>query len=752
MRGTKTPDDEGSALILSLIVMTVCGLILASVLTFAEARVKTTVALLDEGNAAATVDGATKAAVAALQNSEFNNKVDELCFGSGATARETLELPNFNGKGDSATVRCKGRTGTGAQSSAVFIGETNKPGLSILTLGDGSTDGLYVKYTGGQTAAQKVTVNGSVFSNRTITAVQPERTVCDPWWNLFNCRRETPPGTLDVVGDNVYAIARVGCVGNVNVVTGPKDCDYGTRAVKPDPRGEDPATLHQTRYELPALPAPAPMPTHNCNAFNGTATFKPGYYNDVSVLNKYTDGVGCKRYIFEPGVYYFDFHNGEPGYTMPSDAKWKKHEWVVKGNGSSYLVAGKVNPKNTSECVKPTDEENVGVRFIFGGNSRVQFNGVNTTICGSNESSTTVPIAIQGVSSVPSGSPAPTTGTLTFADAAAPATPAGFTALQDAKTDNNVGATWKIGGKDLNRFETRMFTASNFQAQIPAGAALDELSVRARYKNTATQGASSERRIVMTVGGKTCTFGDNDDDGDQSNDIPDSVNGSWMEFSGNLLTNPSCNDLVNHIKANGSAGLTATYEVDQRYYDITETVDTLEVRYSTYGYRPQTVATPSDATCKLSDGFRPDYAGSSTGCAAVTFTSDVATRFSINGSVHMPLSAVNINAKLLWFDAGLYGMGSFNYGIVARSLYINTTIEGDLSLAALPADAFGRIASAVDLETYICPKSSTCTPSGEPALRARVTLTDGADETNPVLQTPVPGKRKVTIQSWSTKQ
>jgi hypothetical protein len=50
---------------------------------------------------------------------------------------------------------------------------------------------------------------------------------------------------------------------------------------------------------------------------------------------------------------------------------------------------------------------------------------------------------------------------------------------------------------------------------------------------------------------------------------------------------------------------------------------------------------------------------------------------------------------------------------------------------------------SVYLDAYVCPHSSTCTPTGSPVLVAKVAFVDG----DPAVTTP--GRRQVAVLSWS---
>ncbi len=141
---------------------------------------------------------------------------------------------------------------------------------------------------------------------------------------------------------------------------------------------------------------------------------------------------------------------------------------------------GSRNPLHTDECVKPTEEENVGVRFVFGGNSRVRFNGLDATICGSYRNKDTVPVAFQGVKQTITRDQVTSTA-YSDGNPAETSTSAGlittFQNLSGIRAEGGDVAEWAKNGRILDS-HTKSITAQ-MEVNVPAHTGLvDMLKVR----------------------------------------------------------------------------------------------------------------------------------------------------------------------------------------------------------------------------------------------------------------------------------
>jgi len=166
-------DDSGTSLILALIFITVGAVVLAAILSLADASMRTTLRLREQASNAAAADAAGKAAINALRQST-NTFSSSACFGSGVGASNTLPLPNiYQPSGSpvtSATVTCEPDTAHSALDPSVQVSGANAPLNAILTLatvGSGEP-GLTTTVSGNRT----LRVRGKIFSNSTINSAQ----------------------------------------------------------------------------------------------------------------------------------------------------------------------------------------------------------------------------------------------------------------------------------------------------------------------------------------------------------------------------------------------------------------------------------------------------------------------------------------------------------------------------------------------------------------------------------------------------
>jgi hypothetical protein len=112
----------------------------------------------------------------------------------------------------------------------------------------------------------------------------------------------------------------------------------------------------------------------------------------------------------------------------------------------------------------------------------------------------------------------------------------------------------------------------------------------------------------------------------------------------------------------------------------------------------------------------------------------------VRGATYAPLAWIGVDLNNL--PGGAY-QGSFAGGVVVRRFDLNGTgnVTFGVPFSSAPPGP-GQARTVVHLAVYVCPGSSTCSPSGPPRLTAVVGLDDPAG-------TPVPGQRRVSIYAWN---
>ena len=391
-------DETGAALVLVLIIMMVVAIGCAGLLAFADASVRTTVALRGQGVDQYTADGAGQVAVNQLRADKFNG-VAAGCSTAAGTGEVLSDVyPASNGQpAASAFVNCTPHPDNSGSGPAA----NSSPGSAMLSLGtgQGGEDGIW----DGSNNTRTFKVDGGIFSNSNI--------------NLGDKSSQTGAlGNLNSVIANVSSSSYVFAMGNCSgpgaiTVTGSttKTCNYITSAptVAPtDRRGWDPQSVRSgTSFDSP--PAPTVERTPDQYPCTGKTIYNlhPGLYTSAAALNALTTtSSNCAGSIvhFWPGNYYFNFTD------LVGPHKWTNSAaWVVAGTltGPLNLANPPAMTRNNPWCVGPGklgSSPSSGVEFIFGGDSRMDFTQQSATqqanieICASNASSGP-PIAIYGL-------------------------------------------------------------------------------------------------------------------------------------------------------------------------------------------------------------------------------------------------------------------------------------------------------------------------------------------------------------------
>lgn len=668
-------DDSGAALILVLVVVTVIGIVIGSLLSFSDTSIRTTLALRSQASDAYDADGALHAAINNIRNSGYNGTPGQHCFGS----TDTLSLNNFSGS-DSAAVSCA------ADPAKVLIqcpslSQCNRPGSAVLTLGRiVGEDGVNIQ----QASGSAFNVHGIVFSNSNINVVK---------------------GSL-VTNASVYA--RGACSGTVQSNPSPASCNYGNTA---NALGNDPGYA----------PTISTVPVHQslppCTTPNSVVTFQPGYYDDAAGLTSMMAGnSACKHstWWFKPGAYYFDFHNGgsSPNPLLPSGSD----VWTVN---DGYLVAG--TPVNAAGAVVSTpsvpaaipgacdnpikDAHAVGVQFVFGGDSQFAVKAGQAEICGTYNASKP-PVGVYGLTS---GAETTTSNTLSTTSVVSVGDFPNATVANLAAADGQV-ATWtnNAGGT-----QTGTVTVGGYAppAAIPAGSILKTATLHVTRSNTAPSPQDSQTVQVSPNGGTSFT-------------LPVSATGDVDVFQGGT------GSLAKLFYAGTFTGAQLTYSATVKHKG-TEQLDAmrLDLTYVAPALRAENGCTTTGPYLGV---------GNASTCALVTTVNNSGGQFYVQGTTYAPNAVLDVTLNNATEQV-------FRFGVVARSLWVKETGSFGYTgpVIEVPDDSPGFVFT-VYLSAYLCPSSPTCSPGGSPPLRAKVAFVD-ADPT-----TPVPGKRQVSVLSWSS--
>ena len=126
-RPTRPPrDDTGASLVLAMAFLTGVGLVVAALLGYSSAAIRSGTATLQHAQTANDVAGGLQAAINSVRTSTFDNAPGEDCLG----ADHALPSP-----GGGVVVSCTPAPDSGVAGGLVQIGSNNKPGWALLTLG-----------------------------------------------------------------------------------------------------------------------------------------------------------------------------------------------------------------------------------------------------------------------------------------------------------------------------------------------------------------------------------------------------------------------------------------------------------------------------------------------------------------------------------------------------------------------------------------------------------------------------------------
>lgn len=717
-------DDQGALLVFAILIITVIALITGFVLTRGDGSLRATVALRDAARSAYAADAAAQVAINDLRTGYnvgsgepspwyYTNAIGTGCFGydgsGGATTpKGTLTLNNLIRKQSgqtqgamSAAVVCEPEDATGEQGSAVLINGSNKPGNAILTLGTSTSETGFTFKTNGSGAAFRV--KGGIWANSNI--------VRDNNGNL----------------ESTESIrAHTGCTPLSAMVAPTVNCNAATAA---DPNY--PSELSVASLGVPDLAAP-PASCPN----GGTVELYEGYYDDVTKLNALTNTNSTCFVHFNPGTYYFDFHNDSTDALFDTDlATASGNTWTI--GGRKTVVAGTLTGDATvpGRCVNPINDENAkGVQFIFGATSRllIEANGQDTAveICGS-YSKTRPPIAIYGQRT---GTATQTVLTEATGDSGDPLT-AGTVTLNNAGTFSNptTDALKDVGGlaaswNRTNSGNPQTATLSLRSFALPSGTTMPKGSVLKSARLRVTHSEKTASTLTIKPTGSSVS--------QQSPTLAAST--SMTTTSIDLSALPGLNGtqqqawwraLKQHVHDNGFTGLDVDVTGNPKVGE-TSTVDAVRLELSYYApqLRAQSgsIATPGGDPVIKVDGN--------------------STTYYVQGTTYTPAALIDLSLNNL--DESV-----FRFGVIARSLKVFET--GSFSypgaVIELPDNSpgFGFETTLVRLKVYLCPDDGSaqdCTPArGELALESRVKLFDVGGVAGPP-------NRQISILSWSHKR
>ncbi len=695
-------DEAGASLILVLALMIFSSLVIAATLTYSGTSLRSTLSTQARAQKAYDVDGALQAGINNIRNSPY-------AIGSDPCPGSPLLFPGPN-LGQDVAVTCEGGPGTG-KTAGVPIDTANRPAYSLLTLGDTDEVGINKTSTG------TLRLTGPLFANSTIAMTATAASSVDP-------------GAINVSG--ARAIARGACSGTGTLVSSPPAwCSVGGTAVA------DPAVAAPASYAQPSSGITyQPLPT--CPGGGDTATFSPGYYDDAVGLSNMMDGgvSDCRVFWFQPGTYYFDFHNGEDfDANLPGTSKiWDISHQDVK------VVAG-ATPSGSAptssatipgSCKSPlSDQFNTGVQFVFGGDSQFQITAGQVEICGT-YSADKPPIAIYGATSGTEITSEPT--------ALNPSASANVAGSVDFANQSNIWGSGDATATVTTANPTARVRVTGYPgASVPAGSILTNAGLRVRHRETNTSGRLRELEAQITgAGGASLhteaitTCNDSGTTCDYLTDVSADLRGA----------------LQDEVHSSGLANLAVTITADVQggqNRNVTEAIDSVVL---TLTWKPPTVRAQNalvNGGLTVNCIGNPPYTGTvGASCPLIRVVGGNALRLYVQGTTYAPLAPI---------DIALSGNSpndavKFLSGVIIRKLEVkivvtasNTYNESGVEIPNNSLDVYFR--------AYTCPTGSTCSSPAPaspwtPAGTAKVAFVF-VDSTDAAKASP----RNVTVETWS---
>lgn len=314
--------ERGSALVMALVFLTVLGVLVSSIVSFAGAALKAGTTFKDRRDRTFAADGAVEAAINRFR---LQNPCDDF-----PAPRAPGGEPVAN---HDLIVRCR---------NVSAEGDLNKPAQALLALGTNPNEGI-VSTTPGQR------IRGDVFSHS---------------------RVRSDVGTMVVEG----GVSALGPCTNVATDTDPPSplrCTNTPPLVADPVRGADP----DYTKDLTSVPVRRTVPP--CVPGEWLITLDPGYYDDADALSARTNG-GCPNAVvwLRSGVYYFNFsfQDGAAATWTISDPTVN----VVAGEPKTAFDPGAARPTLPvpGSCKVQGDPPPVGgVQVIIGGTTNIDVSG-----------------------------------------------------------------------------------------------------------------------------------------------------------------------------------------------------------------------------------------------------------------------------------------------------------------------------------------------------------------------------------------
>jgi hypothetical protein len=676
-------DDSGASLVIAMAFVAFVGLVAGALLAYGGTAVRGAASTKYRADVVYDVDGALQAGINQLRNSTYADPA-AACDANGSAAGTTLSFPASN-LGKAIAVTCAGGPLTGAAAGPVKIGGANKPGYAMLTLAT-AEQGIHMQGTGG---AFVLPGKGSAYVDSAASA---------------------NPGTIDFTGPFT---ARGTCSG----ITSPVKSCSGSNPVVADPGASS------SDYDVP-VPAGGELTHASAPPCPGGAarvvSLTPGYYDDAAALDALTNG-GCGAHTvwFQPGVYYFDFHNGVAG-----DHVWTIGDSAVRvvggaSSGWTPATVGAAGPTIPGACVSPiaSPAAGMGVAFVFGGDSRLVISGGATELCGQ-YSTAKPPFVLYG-----SKSDVGTTTTVSRNGASdgTGSTPAGMLPFLLPNLVVGEGLSDLTSAlatvPDVNSVSSAGIILKDFATtpNVPAGSVLTNALLLVTHREFETLGSVGVPEVTVTpkrAGASQLT-------------VP-----ALTKHTGGYVrdTIDITSVLADEVRDHGLTGLTLQYSATAaKKVAAVLGLDYVALQLT---WKPSPVLR-AESGCIVAPT-----------CALISGPGDSAIAY-FQGTTYAPKATLDIDLKK---DARL----DFGWGLIVRSIDVKTygNTSQTTPIVSVPEDALGPSATDVYFKAYTCPDPTCSTAAPLAPWKLAGTARASYKDVDPLH--PSTGSREVTVQSWTT--
>lgn len=701
--------DDGVSLVVSMIFVLVVAVVTTALLTYSVTAISNVKRTNDRVAATYDVDGALETVTSTLA-SDYGT----LC--NGATSRF---VPAKSASGSTYYLRVLCDSGATSYASGTTTA-TNLPkdNFSVVTLGTNAwekgishSDNNVLRIAGGVSAAGGIDQTGG---NPCPDAPQPPGASanCNEIYVKYGDIRapSCTPDPVTAKGTSIASTGTIWCKGE-------------------KPSIADPAYTQPVGSLVPPVTFPT-CPGNKKAASQETITFEPGYYDSAAALNGLFTKCSPRAFWFKPGVYYFDFKDGESP-SLPAAS----HVWdlgssapVIAGTPTSTgskawdpTVKSDVQPTVPGACVSPASSKtNGGASFVFGGDSSMTNDGGTLEVCAPWDKDQP-PIAVYGIPGDNDPNPTPSSlnpfGAITVPATNQTSTKFSATDIATLASPDGQSSTMSVSLAKKNDSATGGLTLKDFlpsTVTIPKGSLLTSATLTVRHRAAVT-GATATAAVSVTSTATGASLVSN-----QSVSVAQAAIAPAWATAATTQTISLTSALASEVRDAGFKGLTVSYSATAAASAVSASaaVDldavTLDLKWTPPRMRGQRVLIGG-----TNDVGAPTGSASVVPLIATGKNQASSTYLYLQGMTYSPDAALSI--RLL-----NQGGQVFKWGVVVRALTISVSASSTQAASTNPDDVFLITIPVQTVKLYLtafnCTSNTVATCSATPSGRAVITL------------------------------